>query len=1378
MDDRVMTDLDEIAVDKEVAEIRLLPLVLVVIIWGINLLPHQQAEVRFGLALLVWMPAITLALSASTFFRFFRHEHTRRNLLMVYQALLLPGIVSELFSHSYHPLFLLIYLCTVAMIAFVTRHSRIRLLIFLVAATLLIFCHPLFANLQIEQIQTWQVASMIICIWNAALFVISSKVRDRQISQTRRYLQTIDEAAERQRVYAEQLHIERLHLRNIIDNIDLFVALVDKNGIVMHINQPFIDYIGSHGVSADLLGKSISSIAINEERKRQVEEYIAAALQGQTITGELYNDYLSKYLTLRYCPIKDHATGETYGVGIYYRDVTESYEAQQQLRYSNKQLRAILDSMDRNVYLTDRQGRMINANKCAYEGRFGLKPAPPIGELLSDNIEEPENRKNYLRNHAKAAKGKSSTVDYYIEHLKVWMQVQYMPAYDQEGAIFGVIITVTDISLQKQSEETLLYALKRNKAVRAKLKEREIMYRQLLDASADQIALKDVSSNYLWMNRRFKEFYGDTPMSDTEFQGKEQAEDNEVLTTQLSGVYEYWACNLQGENHLLRTIKAPIRDKNGNIDKIAVFSTDITEQNERIRTLEGLVKAYQELSEQERAKERALSESQATIQLLAENTSELIALTHANGTFKYVSPSAEKLIGFKPEEMIGRSWGDFFHLDDLLQMQEMAERMQATNAEHTLTHRIRTSEGRYLWLETIWKYIFDEQQNIIGIQTSSRNITDRMAAEQAIQALVTRYQTLFDASYDAILILKTNPLDPVDLQVEEANAAAQELLGYSLDELKEINILTIEEKISWHEMRKRIHTFISQRRLLLETRVRKRSGEWVWVEIVIVPFRINQEDYLQFTLRDISLRRQVEEVVQAKAVAEKSLEFKSSFLAKMSHEIRTPMNGLQGLTHMLLRTELNERQKHIVESIQNSTKGLLTILNDILDLSKLEAGKLALNLAPMDVRRCIAEVKELFSAVALEKNLVLEDVIATNLPATIVSDYNRLRQVINNLVSNAIKFTDQGSVTITAEIAESFDDYDLLRISIRDTGIGIDAKSFKYLFETFYQGDTSKGLGTGLGLAICKELVELLGGKIDLQSTPGQGSLFWFTFKAWRTSEVQLPPAEVVRYVYRARQPVQILLAEDVAVNQEIVKWMLEEIGAQVTVAENGLIAYEYARQTTYDLIIMDINMPVMDGITATRHIKAVASSSVPVIGVSAHAMAGDADTFIEQGMDAYLTKPIDPDALYEMIYRFLPERIERIPMLVAQAEAGQTSAELPLMNPAVVAHIKKLAGSQTGMLQGLLESFITDIGQLREKIGAAHAQAKAAEMVSALHTLKGLCGTIGASRLFECASATYAQASSDPRSITQDQLNRLFQLIDATTEAVHQDYFVNMRMP
>lgn len=483
-----------------------------------------------------------------------------------------------------------------------------------------------------------------------------------------------------------------------------------------------------------------------------------------------------------------------------------------------------------------------------------------------------------------------------------------MPAYDEEGNIFGVIITIADITRRKHSEEILLYAIQRNKTAREEIKKREIMYRQLLDASPDQIALKDIHGNYLWVNKQFFHFYGNDWQARQQEQTAEDSWDRTVVETKEAVSYQSWERNHSGEEHLLHVIRAPIFSSNGKVEQIAVFATDITKENERIQTLQQLIESYQELSLQERTKAKQLAESQAILKLLAENTTELITLAKADGRMVYVSPSVKRLLGFSPEEMMDRTLTEFFHFDDLQNLQQTSE--DAPVEERILQHRLRNRGGEYIWFETIWKYIYDEQKKVSGVQTSSRNISDRIAAKLALQALATRYQTLFKSSYDAVLILKPSPNRRIRFRVIEANAAAEELLGYTVKELQSIDITQLEEELSWKQLRQRVKLFAAQKEFLQQTRIRRKDGSLIWVEITVISFYAEEEEYFQLTIRDISVRKQAEEAIKAKEIAEKALEFKTNFLAKMSHEIRTPMNGLQGMVLMLLSTQsINTSEK-------------------------------------------------------------------------------------------------------------------------------------------------------------------------------------------------------------------------------------------------------------------------------------------------------------------------------------------------------------------------------------------------------------------------------------------------------------------------------------
>ena len=384
---------------------------------------------------------------------------------------------------------------------------------------------------------------------------------------------------------------------------------------------------------------------------------------------------------------------------------------------------------------------------------------------------------------------------------------------------------------------------------------------------------------------------------------------------------------------------------------------------------------------------------------------------------------------------------------------------------------------------------------------------------------------------------------------------------------------------------------------------------------------------------------------QEAAIAKRSADFKQNFLANMSHEIRTPITGILGMAEILNKTELTPQQKDFVNTIIQSGESLKEIINRILDFSKIEAGKITLKKEVFSINEIIEEAKKLFSSLNPGDIILETEKISPAVPEYIKSDKHRLNQIINNLLSNAVKFTKEGKISISTTVVNDNNkagfangDEVILKFEISDTGVGISEKEKKLLFKPFSQIEhtlSEKSGSSGLGLSICRELCNLFGGEINVKSPKGKGSTFWFTIKAIVMTEPVKSSSRQKHHDIKIYKPLNVLLVEDQHVIQKVISLLLKSMGHKVTVANNGEEALKVFEPGKFDIILMDIQMPVMDGVAATKKLKEKYPNLPPVIGLSAYALEGDRKKFMTLGMDEYLTKPFEEDEFNKVIKIF-----------------------------------------------------------------------------------------------------------------------------------------------
>ncbi len=757
--------------------------------------------------------------------------------------------------------------------------------------------------------------------------------------------------------------------------------------------------------------------------------------------------------------------------------------------------------------------------------------------------------------------------------------------------------------------------------------------------------------------------------------------------------------------------------------------------------------------------ERRLRESEERFRIMADGCPAPMWVTDAEGGVQFINRAYREFGGMSFEQVEGGKWQLLLHPDDAPQyLANLRSAIRERSAFRTEA-RARRADGEWRWMASYAEPRFSPDGEFLGHVGLSPDITERKLAESALQRSEEKFRQIAENIHEVFWMMSLESHEMLYV-----SPAYEQVWGRSCESLYQ-NPMSWAEAIHPDDLERAHQLFARQlagEAIDSEYRIRTPGGQEKWIRDRAFPVRDGTGKLTRVAgiAEETTERKRYEaELIQARIDADAANRAKSRFLANMSHEIRTPMNGVMGMLQLLLDTDLSAEQGRYAAMALGSARSLLALIDDILDLSKIEARKISLERMNFNVRRTVDEVVQLLGVQASAKGLRLTASVSLETPAVLCGDPYRLRQVLNNLCANAVKFTERGEVRMQAALESLAAGQVTLRFTVADTGIGIQPEQTAIVFSPFVQADSSttrKYGGTGLGLAICKQLVEMMGGAIGFDSRPGEGSTFWFTATFDRAVA---SPAGAADPFYGAPAPARrgwkrrVLVVEDDAVSREVARAQLQKLGYSASVAAGGEEALAALEHDGCDLVLMDCEMPDMDGFEATRRIRASVRAAVPIVALTANAMAGDRERCVREGMNDYLAKPLEVRALSEMLAKWLP------------AIPGEEAAAAVFSGEALLGRLMGDRQLVRRMLTAFLGDVPSQLNHLRRKL--AEADAPGARFQA--HTLKGAAATAGADALRAVAAEMERAGTAGELGRCRETLPRAWEEFERFKSAVEQ---------
>ena len=740
-----------------------------------------------------------------------------------------------------------------------------------------------------------------------------------------------------------------------------------------------------------------------------------------------------------------------------------------------------------------------------------------------------------------------------------------------------------------------------------------------------------------------------------------------ALKNKLPYQSDYRIITTTGKTKYVTTHGTPLFHNNGELTAVVGTIQDISD---RIST------------------RNALKESEERYLMLIETMNEGVIHVDNNHMILFANKRICEMMGYTKEEVIGKSMMMFIPDERNRKILEAKNDLRQKKISDQYEIELMRKNGETLYFLVGASALLNPAGEVVGSLGTLTNISERRKIEEALSSSEKLLRTLFENAQGFIC---THRLDGTILSINKAGA---EIVGIPILMLLEKNLLNFIEPDKTESFKSYLETINVEKQatgIFPFINAQDGSKHYLLYQNVLYQER-DKESYVIVTAQDITERINFEkELTKAKLIAEKSVKVKEQFLANMSHEIRTPMNGIIGLTSVLQKMVIDEEQKSFLQAIQASADKLLVIINDILDFSKIEAGKIDFEETDFNPKMLLRESIKLFQLQALERNNTLKKVVDQNVPEVIKGDPGKLTQVLNNLIGNAIKFTQKGQITVKANLISENEENIWLQFKVQDTGIGIPEEKINHVFESFTQAssDTSRKYGgTGLGLTISKQFIQLQGGSISVKSKLNEGSIFTFRLP-FRKSTATVPTPVITSnnsIVHPAELGcLRLLLAEDNEINQLLVKKIMNDWGFELDIAENGLKALELFNQNNYHLILMDMQMPEMDGYEATDYIRKSKSpkSKIPIIALTAHASLGEVEKCTKAGTDAYISKPFKAEVLLQEIATLIRNNPDFTPNI---SDTEKSLAQNKVIN---LNYLREMANGDASFIEEIINMFI-----------------------------------------------------------------------------------------